>query len=426
MARIVKPLTATQVLNAKSKDKTCKLFDGGGLYLLVTPSGGKHWKLKYRQLNGKETILSIGTYPDVSLEQARRKRDEARAQIAGGIDPGEAKRQEKAERTEANKNTFAFLATKWLELIETKISSRTMCNYKGILERSILPAIGDMHIKDVKAGDILGAVKKIEIQGKTATSKKACQLCSQVMQLGIAMGEIEIDPVPSLRILLKTHKVRHRSTILDPLELGKLLVRIDEYGQFKGYYPVKYALQIMPYVFVRTNELINARWEQINFETCEWRYTVSKTNTPHIVPLAPQVIAILEKLRMGTGGGQFLFPNMRDCTHPISEVTLVGAIRRMGYTSEEMSVHGFRATARTLLDEVLRERYDLIEHQLAHTVRDPNGRAYNRTQYLEDRKAMMNRWATYLDTLREKARPEMQEIPYTGRYLKEYMNEIQQ
>ncbi len=225
-------------------------------------------------------------------------------------------------------------------------------------------------------------------------------MCSQVMQFAIAMGVLEIDPIPSLRILLRTHKVTHRSTILDPLELGKLLVRIDGYGGGRGYFAVRYAMQIMPYVFVRTNELINARWEQINFDTCEWRYTVSKTNTPHIVPLAPQVMAILEKLKIGTGNGELLFPNMRDYTQPISEVTMVGALRRMGYTPEEMCIHGFRATARTLLDEVLRERYDLIEHQLAHTVRDPNGRAYNRTEHIEERRRMMNRWADYLDQLK--------------------------
>lgn len=421
MAKLVKPLTATQVQNAKPKDKPYKLFDGGGLFLHVTPSGGKHWKMKFKQSNGKENLLSFGAFPEVSLEQARRKRDEARTQKAAGKDPGEVRRQEKAERESINKNSFGALAAKWMELAESKISPKTMRQYRGIMERSILPALGQMHIRDIRPADILTPMKELEKQDKTATCKKACQLCSQVMQFAIAMGVLEIDPVPSLRILLRTHKVKHRSTILEPLEFGKLLVRIDEYGQRGGYYAVKCALQMMPYVFVRTNELINARWEQINFETCEWRYTVSKTNTPHIVPLAPQVMAILEKLKIGTGNGELLFPNMRDYTQPISEVTLVGALRRMGYTPQEMCIHGFRATARTLLDEVLRERYDLIEHQLAHTVRDPNGRAYNRTQFLDDRKSMMIRWANYLDALKEKARSEIHELPYTGRYLKEYM-----
>ena len=180
----------------------------------------------------------------------------------------------------------------------------------------------------------------------------------------------------------------------------------------------------MPYLFVRSKELITAKWADIDFEKCEWRYTVSKTKTPHIVPLAPQVMSIMEKLHAETGNGEFLFPGIRNHEKPICEVTLVNALRNLGYSSQEMTIHGFRATARTLLDEVLRERYDLIEHQLAHTVRDPNGRAYNRTQYLDDRKAMMIRWANYLDSLKEKARPEMQELPYTGRYLKEYMQKM--
>ena len=247
-------------------------------------------------------------------------------------------------------------------------------------------------------------MRKLEKGDKPATCKKACQICSKVMQYAIASGVLEINPIPSLQILLRTHKVTHRSTILEPLQLGKLLLDIDSYGQRNGYFAVHFALQIMPYVFVRTSELINARWEQINVDTCEWRYTVNKTNTPHVVPLAPQVMAILEKLKFCSGNGALIFPNMRDYTQPISEVTLVGALRRMGYTPQQMCIHGFRATARTLLDEVLRERYDLIEHQLAHMVRDPNGRAYNRTEFIEERRNMMNRWADYLDSLREKAR----------------------
>ncbi len=404
MARIVKPLTATQVQNAKPKDKPYKIFDGGGLYLQVSPSGGKHWKLKYMQSSGKESILSFGAYPEVSLEQARRKRDEARSQKAAGKDPGKIHRQEKAEQQAAGKNSFGALATAWLELAASKVSSKTMYIYEGIMRRNLLPALGDMHIRDIRPADILVPLRELEKQDKTATCKKACQICSQVMQYAIATGVLEIDPIPSLRILLRTHKVTHRSTILDPLQLGKLLLNIDNYGQKNGYFAVHYALQIMPYIFVRTSELINARWEDVNFETCEWRYTVSKTNTPHVVPLAPQVMMILEKLKIGTGNGELLFPNMRDYRQTISEVTLVGALRRMGYTPQEMCIHGFRATARTLLDEVLRERHDLIEHQLAHMVRDPNGRAYNRTEFIEERRGMMNRWADYLDSLREKAR----------------------
>ena len=404
MARLVKPLTATQVQNAKPKEKAYKLFDGGGLFLQVTPVGGKHWKMKYLQANGKEGLLSFGAYPAVSLEQARRKRDEARTQKASGRDPGEVKRQEKAELQSLAKNSFRSIADAWMELAAANVAPQTMRNYKGVVEGYLIPGLGDRHIKDIKPSEILEVMRRIENRNIQATCKKACMLCSQVMQYAIALGLIEIDPIPSIRILLKTHKVKHRATILDPLELGKLLLKIENYGGDRGYFVVKYALQMMPYIFVRTNELITAKWKDIDFENCEWRYTVSKTNTPHIVPLASQVIVILEKLHVGTGNGELLFPNMRNYQNHISEVTMVGALRRMGYTPQEMSIHGFRATARTLLEEVLRERYDLIEHQLAHTVRDPNGRVYNRTQHLDGRKRMMARWANYLDTLRENAR----------------------
>ncbi len=402
MARLVKPLTATQVQNAKPREAVYKLFDGGGLFLQVTPAGGKHWKMKYRQANGKEGLLSFGAYPAVSLEQARRKRDEARSQKASGRDPGEVKRQEKAELQSLATHSFRAMANAWMELTAAKVRPQTVRQYAGVLDRHLIPALGDMHIKDIRPAMLVETMRDIEKKDKIATCKKACQICSQIMQYSVALGLIEIDPIPSIRTLLKSHRVRHRAAIIDPLEFGKLLLKIDSYGGEKGYY----ALRILPYLFVRSIELISAKWNEIDFENAEWRYTVTKTNTPHIVPLAPQVVAMLKELHGGTGNGELLFPNMRDYKHPISEVTMIGALRRMGYSPQEMTIHGFRATARTLLDEVLRERYDLIEHQLAHTVRDPNGRAYNRTQHLEERKRMMTRWADYLDSLREKAREE--------------------
>lgn len=421
MARLIKPLTATQVQNAKPKDAPYKLFDGGGLYLHISTSGGKHWKMKYRQANGKEGLLSFGPYPAVSLEQARKKRDEARTQQAMGKDPGEVKRQERLALQTKEKFSFRAVAGEWMKLAASKVTPQTMRNYTGIVERHLFPYLGEKYIRDITPSVLVEVLRKIEGKNIQSTCKKAAQLCSQIMQYAIALGLIEIDPIPSIRPLLKTHRVTHRAALLDPQELGKLLVKIDNYGAYKGYYAVRYALRIMPYLFVRSKELITAKWADIDFEKCEWRYSVSKTKTPHIVPLAPQVMSIMDKLLAETGDSEFLFPSIRNHKKPICEVTLVNALRNMGYSSREMTIHGFRAIARTLLDEVLRERYDLIEHQLAHTVRDPNGRAYNRTQYLDDRKAMMSRWANYLDSLREKARSQIQDLPYTGRYLKEYM-----
>lgn len=403
MARIIKPLTAAQVQNAKPKDKPYKLFDGGGLFLQVTPAGGKHWKMKYLQSNGKEGLLSLGSYPAVTLEQARKKRGEARSQKAAGQDPAEVRRQEKMKRQTWDKNTFRAVAYGWMQLASSKVQPQTMRNYQGIIENQLIPELGEKHIRDIKPADILSLLRKLEAKKVTATCKKACQLTSQIMQYSIALGLIEIDPVPSIKALLKPHRVTHRAAILDPDKLGELMLKLKTYGNSRGYIVLRYALQIMPYVFVRTKELISAEWKDIDFVNREWRYTATKTNTAHVVPLAPQVIRLLEELHKGTGNGRLLFPNMRDFKSHISEVSMVSAIRRMGYDSEEMSIHGFRAIARTLLEEVLKERYDLIEHQLAHTVRDPNGRAYNRTQHLEERHRMMCRWADYLDSLRENA-----------------------
>ena len=401
MARLVKPLTATQVLNAKPKETVYKLFDGGGLYLQVTPAGGKHWKMKYRQANGKEGLLSFGAYPAVSLEQARKKREAARAQKASGSDPGAVKRQEKTENEVQEKHSFRSIANAWLEIVAAKVKPQTFKQYKMVMDNHLMPALGDMHIKQIKPADLLQTIRRIEARNIFGTSKKAAQLCSSVLQYAIAMGIIEIDPIPSIRILLKPHRVVHRAACIEPEEFGKILHTIQS---FCGTLIVQSALRIMPYIFVRTTELTNARWADIDFNACEWRYTVSKTNTAHIVPLAPQVMAILKILHVSTGKGTLLFPNLNDTTRPISEVTMIAAMRRMGIRPDQMTIHGFRASARTLLDEVLGERYDLIEHQLAHAVRDPNGRAYNRTQHLAERKRMMERWANYIDELRKNAR----------------------
>jgi integrase len=341
------------------------------------------------------------------LEQARRKRDEAKSQKVSGHDPGEIRRQEKAEMQSHEKNSFRAFANAWMELSRAKVEPQSFKNYKGIIERDLLPSLGDMHIKNIRPGDFLEALRRLEARGISATMKKASQLCSAIMQYAIALGVIEIDPIPSVVKLLKPHRVKHLSSIIDPAALGNLLVKIDGYAKEKGSIIVRTAMKVMPYIFVRTAELSNAKWADINFDTCEWRYTVNKTKTPHIVPLAPQVIALLQELKEHTGSYELVFPNARDKSRPITIVTMIAALRRMGFTHNEMTIHGFRATARTLLDEVLGERYDLIEHQLAHTVRDPNGRAYNRTVHLAERKRMMNRWADYLDTLREKAREEV-------------------
>jgi integrase len=398
MARLVKPLTATQVQNAKPKEAMYKLFDGGGLFLQVKPSGSKHWKLKYSRADGKEGLLSFGAYPDVSLEQARKKRDEARAQKAAGVDPAEAKRREKMERAEHAKNTFEAVARAWLEVHASKVAASTIAGYRSFLEKNVFPLIGKTPIRSLKAPDFLHVLRRIEAQECLPTVKKTKIACSLVMRFGVASGQVDFDPIPSLTESLKTHKPKHYAAMTDPKEVGRLLRTIWGY---RCSFIVSCALKIAPYVFVRPGELRAARWADIDFDACEWRYTASKTDAPHIVPLAPQVMLLLNDLRPFTGVGEYIFPGYRNKKLPISQTTLLSAIRGMGLGTDEMTTHGFRAIARTLLDEVLGERYDFIEQQLAHTVRDPNGRAYNRTVHLLGRKRMMRRWAAYLDNLRD-------------------------
>ncbi|MDL2279819.1 site-specific integrase [Desulfovibrio sp. OttesenSCG-928-G11] len=263
--------------------------------------------------------------------------------------------------------------------------------------KSVFPLIGKMPIREMKAPDFLEMLRRLESQKQLYSVKRISIVCGLIMRFAVATGRADADPMPSLRGSLKAHKTKHLASTTDPKQVGRLLRTIDAY---QGSFVVSCALKIAPYVFVRPGELQHARWEEIDFEACEWRYTTSKTNTPHIVPLAPQVMKILKDLHDLTGHQEWVFPSMRQRGEPMGKTTILAALRAMGITDEEMTPHGFRAMARTLLDEVLGERYDHIEHQLAHMVRDPNGRAYNRTVHLVERKRMMERWANYLDELR--------------------------
>ena len=397
MARLIKPLTAVQVQNAKPKDSMYKMFDGGGLFLQVNPSGGKYWKMKYRRADGKEGLLTFGGYPEISLEQARRMRDEARAQRASGLDPGIVRQEEKAERRTRASNTFEAVSREWMEVHATKVKAQTLHIYRVLLEKSVFPLIGKRPIAEMKAPDFLTLLRRLEDQKQLYSVKRISIVCGMIMRFAVAAGKAEADPTPALRGSLKAHKTKHLAAMTDPKQVGRLLRTIDAYP---GSFVVSTALKIAPYVFVRPGELQHARWEDIDFDACEWRYTTSKTNTPHIVPLVPQVMKLLQELYAFTGNGEWVFPSQRQKGGPMGKTSMLAALRSMGIRDEEMTPHGFRAMARTLLDEVLGERYELIEHQLAHMVRDPNGRAYNRTVHLAERRRMMERWAQYLDELR--------------------------
>ena len=397
MARLIKPLTAVQVQNAKPKDSMYKIFDGGGLFLQVNPSGGKYWKMKYRKADGKEGLLTFGGYPEISLEQARRMRDEARAQRASGLDPSIVRQEEKAERRTRASNTFEAVSREWMEVHATKVKAQTLHIYRVLLEKSVFPLIGKRPIAEMKAPDFLALLRRLEEQKQLYSVKRISIVCGMIMRFAVAAGKAEADPTPALRGSLKAHKTKHLAAMTDPKQVGRLLRTIDAYP---GSFVVSTALKIAPYVFVRPGELQHARWEDIDFDACEWRYTTSKTNTPHIVPLVPQVMKLLQELYAFTGNGEWVFPSQRQKGGPMGKTSMLAALRSMGIRDEEMTPHGFRAMARTLLDEVLGERYELIEHQLAHMVRDPNGRAYNRTVHLAERRRMMERWAQYLDELR--------------------------
>lgn len=392
------PLTDTAIKNAKPKpDKAYKLPDEKGLYLLVTVNGGKWWRFDYR-FDGKRKTLSMGTYPDTTLKQARDKRDNARSKLSDGIDPGENRKAVKSSRAESVSNSFEIIAREWgSKNIDTwpKKNNRS----KRMLERNIFPWLGSKPITDILPMDILTCLRRVEDRGTIETAHRILQICGQVFRYAVATGRIDRDITPDLRGALPPAKGEHFAAITEPKQVAELLRAIDSY---QGSLSAISALKLAPMVFVRPGELRAAEWEHINFDTKEWRYFVTKTQVEHIVPLSGQAIAILQELHPVTGHGRFIFASERTPRGDrcMSENTLNAALKRLGYGKDIMTAHGFRAMARTILDEVLSVRVDLIEHQLAHAVKDPNGRAYNRTAHLSERHKMMQLWADYLDGLK--------------------------
>lgn len=390
------PLTDTAIRNLQPKDKPFKVFDERGLHILVMPTGGKWWRFKYR-FNGKDKQLSLGVYPDVSLKSARVRRDEARKQVAAGIDPSEHRKAQKSAHADRLANSFEIVAREWIEKYKStwvpSHSSRTLRR----LEKDVFPWLGSRPISDIKAKELLSVIRRLENRGVLETAHRTLNTCSQVFRYAVATGRVERDPTRDLRGALPPVRGGHFAAVTDPMKVGQLLRAFDGY---EGSLIVQSALKLAPLVFVRPGELRAAQWKDINLDSAEWGYTVSKTGTEHIVPLAKQAVGILRILQGLTGNGQYVFPSGRSRLRPMSDNGILAAMRRMGISKEEMSGHGFRAMARTILDEVLGIRPDLIEHQLAHAVRDPNGRAYNRTAHLPERRKMMQKWADYLEELK--------------------------
>lgn len=399
MAHTLNKLTHTAAVQAKCQTKRQKLFDGGGLYLLVQADGHKYWRMAYR-FASKEKTLAFGAFPEVSLKEAREKREKARKLIAGGIDPAQQKRHEKLARDAAADNTFEAIALEWLEFVSGELSDDTITRNRSLLKNNLFPWLGKYPIVDITPMDLLAALKRVEQKGIIETAHRLKQMSGQILRYAVVTGRAPRDISQDLKGALKQPKEKHFAAITEPREAGRLLLAIDG---FQGTPVVKAALQISPLVFQRPGEVRNMKWGDINFDTAEWRYQVTKTNTQHIVPLSRQAIQIIKNLQPLTASSEYVFPGARGASRPISENAVRVALRTLGYTNEQMTPHGFRAMARTILDEILGYRIDWIEHQLAHAVIDANGRAYNRTSHLEGRKQMMQCWADYLDGLRAEA-----------------------
>lgn len=377
-----------------------KLTDGQGLFLLIN-AAGKYWRMSYR-FTGKQKTLALGVYPAVSLAKARQRRDKARELLADGIDPAKAKRDEKLARAEAAAHTFEVVARTWLTKTAATRAATTQNRVGGWLEKKVFPTIGSTPISDVGPRDVLAVVQKMEAHGNLESAHRVMQICGQVFRYAVATGSAERDVTADLKGALASVQVKSYAAIIEPKQAGELMRSIHAYS---GHPYATAALKLSPLVFVRPGELRAAEWAEIDLEAAEWRIPGAKMKMKidHLVPLSTQAVVILRSMQPLTGHGKYVFPSIRTGERCMSENTITAALRGMGYSGEVMTAHGFRAMARTIMDEVLGERVDLIEHQLAHAVKDPNGRAYNRTAHLSARREMMQRWADYLDKLRKGA-----------------------
>ncbi|MFA9273256.1 MAG: tyrosine-type recombinase/integrase [Candidatus Aquirickettsiella gammari] len=403
MPKLAKPLTDLLIRTAKPKgDKPYTLPDGGGMYLEVAPSGSKIWRMSYRQENGKQNRLTFGPYPEISLLEARAKRTEARKLLANDIDPGQFKREAKQSKAIAATHTFEAVARAWLKKTDPSHAATTQKKITNWLEKDVFPFIGNMPISTIKPLDVLATVQRMEARHAIDSAHRVKQICGQILRYGIAIGLLERDVTVDLKGALAVIPKTNYAAITEPKRAGELMRSIFNYS---GHIYSIAALKLSPLLFVRPGELRAAEWAEINFESAEWRIPGKKMKMKidHMVPLSVQALEILRELQIMTGHGKFVFPSIRTGERCMSENTINAALRGMGYAKEIMTAHGFRAMARTIMDEVLGERVDLIEHQLAHAVKDPNGRAYNRTAHLPARREMMQRWADYLDKLRKGA-----------------------
>ena len=395
------PLTDTALRNAKPSLKPQKLFDGGGLFVILNPNGSRWWRIKYR-FGGKEKLLSLGVYPDVSLKEARQRRDECRHALASGLNPSDTRKTKHAVEVRSTADSLETVAREWYA---KQLPSWTPGHRKTVLRRLelyVFPLLGTHSITEVSAVRLLAMLRLLEAREVHETAHRVLNLCQRVCRYAIATGRIRDDPSAALRGALTPVTTRHLSAVTDPKDIAPLLWMLDGY---QGTPVVVSALRLAPLVFVRPGELRKAKWADIDLDAAEWRYLVTKTQTPHIVPLATQAVAVLRQLHPRTSDGMFVFPGARNNGRPMSENAILAAMRTMGIPKDTMCGHGFRAMAYTVLEEQLGFPQHLIDHQLAHAVKNTLGRAYNRTTHLPERQRMMQEWADYLDTLRREARP---------------------
>ena len=397
-------LTELALRNAKPGDRPRRLSDGGGLFLEVRPNGSKYWRLAYRYA-GKQKLLALGVYPEVSAPEARKSAREAREHLVEGRDPGLIKKILKG--TNCTENTFRAIAEEWIGKFKHMWTESHLKNVSGRLQRDIYPWIGNRPVGEITAPELLSVLRRIEERGHIESAHRASTNAGQVFMYAIATGRAERNPAADLKGAIPPPIVKHMSTITDPEQVGELLRAISRYN---GSPLTKYALQLAIHVFLRSGELRLAEWTEIYFEKAEWRVPISrmkgkkrdKEASPgayHLGPLAKQVLDTLREIHALTGHGKYLFPSLRSSTRSMSDATLTNALRRMGYSQEELHVHGFRAMARTLIRQELGFDEEPIERQLGHAVKGPLGAAYNRADFLEERKRMMQSWADYLEQL---------------------------
>ncbi len=393
-------LSAVTVRNTKPTNTIKRLSDGYGLLLEIRPSGAKYWRYNYR-FAGKQKTLALGTYPETSLATAREAHEQAYNLVANNIDPTEIRRAEKQNIIEEASNTFEAVALEWLSVYMVDKSE----GHKIRAERFLLKHLAKLKtrpIATITTQELLAALRQVEAKGTLDTAHRARQVAGQVFSYAIQTGRAERNVARDLAGALKPVRQTHRAAIIDPHQLGKLLRDMEDSNAGMI---VKTAMKISPILFQRPGEIRHMEWQELDLENGVWEIPADKMKMrqPHIVPLPRQVIELIEEIQPLTGRGKYVFPSARGGSRCLSENGVRTALRDMGYTNEVITPHGFRATARTLLDETLGFRIEYIEHQLAHAVKDPNGRAYNRTSYLEQRKEMMQEWADYLDQLKQGA-----------------------